>query len=106
MTIKLKTLGLLCVLVLSVVSCSTEMIKQSDVTDEAAMESDALENRETAKASDTALKMGNDAHEKGDYATAVEMYRKAAEQGYANAQYNLGVMYHMGQGVKNSSLLY
>ena len=26
-------------------------------------------------------------------------YRKAAEQGYANAQYNLGVMYDNGEGV-------
>ena len=28
-----------------------------------------------------------------DYATAVEWFRKAADQGDANAQYNLGVMY-------------
>ena len=26
-------------------------------------------------------------------------YRKAAEQGSSEAQYNLGVMYHYGQGV-------
>jgi len=84
MTIKLKTLGLLCVLVL--ISCST--VKQSDV----------LENRETAKASDTALKMGNDAHEKGDYATAFKWYRKAAEQGQTEAQFKLGQMYYKGQG--------
>jgi len=87
MTIKLKTVGLLCVLVL--ISCSTETVKQSDV----------LENRETAKASDIPLKMGNDAHKKGDYAMAVEMYRKAAEQGQAEAQFKLGQMYNKGQGV-------
>ncbi len=28
-----------------------------------------------------------------DYAEAVKWYRLAAEQGYAYAQYNLGVMY-------------
>ena len=28
-----------------------------------------------------------------DYVEAVQWYRKAAEQGLANAQYNLGVMY-------------
>ena len=30
---------------------------------------------------------------------AVKWYRKAAEQGYAKAQYNLGFMYERGQGV-------
>ena len=34
-----------------------------------------------------------------DYAAAVSWYRKAAEQGDADAQYNLGVMYDAGQGV-------
>ena len=29
-------------------------------------------------------------------------YRKAAEQGLANAQFNLGVMYHKGRGVPQS----
>ena len=34
-----------------------------------------------------------------DYAEAVKWYRKAAEQGDAVAQYNLGVMYKKGDGV-------
>jgi uncharacterized protein len=34
-----------------------------------------------------------------NYAEAVKWYRKAAEQGYAWAQYNLGFMYFHGQGV-------
>ena len=34
-----------------------------------------------------------------DYAEAVKWYRLAAEQGDADAQYNLGVMYDNGQGV-------
>ena len=34
-----------------------------------------------------------------DYAQAAAWYRKAADQGYAGAQYNLGVMYANGQGV-------
>ena len=33
------------------------------------------------------------------YAKAVEWYRIAAEQGYADAQYNLGIMYDNGRGV-------
>jgi clan AA aspartic protease (TIGR02281 family) len=34
-----------------------------------------------------------------DYAAALSWYRKAADQGHAEAQYNLGVMYANGQGV-------
>ena len=34
-----------------------------------------------------------------DYTQAAEWYRKAAEQGLDNAQYNLGVLYNDGQGV-------
>ena len=34
-----------------------------------------------------------------DYAEAVKWYRLSAEQGYAGAQYNLGVMYDKGDGV-------
>ncbi len=34
-----------------------------------------------------------------DYVSAVECYRKAAEQGYAAAQCNLGLCYALGQGV-------
>ena len=34
-----------------------------------------------------------------DYAAAVSWFRKAADQGYATAQYNLGIMYDPGQGV-------
>jgi len=34
-----------------------------------------------------------------NYKAAIKWYKKAAEQGYAYAQYNLGVMYNYGQGV-------
>ncbi len=34
-----------------------------------------------------------------DYKQAVAWYKKAAAQGYAPAQFNLGVMYGKGQGV-------
>ena len=37
-----------------------------------------------------------------DYAQAVQWYRKAAEQGLAEAQYNLGVMYAKGEGVRQN----
>jgi len=35
---------------------------------------------------------------KQDYAKAIEYYQKAADQGYAAAQYNLGVMYDDTKG--------
>ena len=34
-----------------------------------------------------------------NYKKAIEWYKNAAEQGHANAQCNLGVMYYNGRGV-------
>jgi TPR repeat protein len=34
-----------------------------------------------------------------NYAEVVKWFRKAAEQGYATAQFNLGVCYYNGDGV-------
>ena len=42
---------------------------------------------------------GVDAYQAGDYATALKEFRLLAEQGDADAQFNLGVMYEDGQGV-------
>ena len=39
------------------------------------------------------------ASQAGDFATALKEWKPLAEQGHDNAQYNLGVMYHNGQGV-------
>ena len=39
------------------------------------------------------------AYEAEDYVTAAQEFKKAAEQGIAQAQYNLGVMYDNGEGV-------
>ncbi len=38
--------------------------------------------------------------ERGDYATAPREFRVLAEQGMADAQYNLGIMYGNGHGVQ------
>ena len=35
-----------------------------------------------------------------DYAEAFKCYKKGAEQGHANSQYSLGVMYYAGLGVE------
>lgn len=42
---------------------------------------------------------GLGAYEKGDYTTAFQEYKKAAEKGNRYAQNNLGVMYYKGHGV-------
>ena len=39
------------------------------------------------------------AYDRGDYATAHQLFRPLADQGYAGAQFNLGFMYDNGQGV-------
>src|SRR5258708_846048 len=39
------------------------------------------------------------AYRTGDYATTLRLLRPLAEQGYANAQTNLGIMYDEGRGV-------
>ncbi len=40
------------------------------------------------------------AYNRGDYATALRLWRPLAEGGIATTQYNLGVMYAKGQGVR------
>lgn len=44
-------------------------------------------------------KAGEDAYNRGDYATAVHEWRPLAELGIAPAQFNLGLLYANGQGV-------
>ncbi len=39
------------------------------------------------------------AYERGDYAIALQVFRPLAEEGDAEAQYNLGVMYNRGEGI-------
>ncbi len=39
------------------------------------------------------------AYERGDYATALKIWKPFVEQGDAAAQYNLGLMYDFGRGV-------
>ena len=38
-------------------------------------------------------------YENGDYATAFKLIKPLADQGYAEAQHNLGVMYQFAEGV-------
>ena len=45
------------------------------------------------------LNKGIEAHDRGDFATALYEFRPLAEQGVADAQFNLGVMYTFGFGV-------
>ena len=47
---------------------------------------------------------GFEAYERGDFSNAMRMFRLVAEQGDSAAQYNLGVMYHNGQGVPQDNI--
>ncbi len=47
----------------------------------------------------TDFEAGEEAYDRGDYATALKEFRPLAERGDARAQFRLGVMYTMGQGV-------
>ena len=42
------------------------------------------------------------AYERKDYETAYKLILPLAEQGYAEAQYNLGIKYSKGQGVQQN----
>ncbi len=48
----------------------------------------------------TAYEQGFDAARAGDYDTALREFRHAAEQGLDVAQYNLGILYYSGRGVR------
>ena len=41
----------------------------------------------------------NAAHRRGDFATALQLYRRAADQGHTDAANNLAIMYFRGVGV-------
>ena len=51
----------------------------------------------TAHAAD--FSVGVNAYQRGDYTTALQIFRQFADQGDASAQNNLGLMYDKGQGV-------
>jgi hypothetical protein len=44
-------------------------------------------------------KSATEAADRGDYATAIRLWRQLAEQGHGASQYNLGQMYYVGKGV-------
>jgi TPR repeat protein len=51
----------------------------------------------TAHAAD--FSAGYKAYQRGDYVTALQIFRQLADQGNARAQFSLGVMYNKGQGM-------
>ena len=66
-----------------------------------AAEHEAKENADR-KAKEEAYSKGLAAYKKNDYPEAVKWYRKAAEQGNATAQFDLGYCYKNGEGVEQS----
>lgn len=51
------------------------------------------------------FKAGMDAANRGDHATALREWRPLAEEGNADAQFNLGLQYYSGQGVPQDYVL-
>jgi len=45
---------------------------------------------------------GDEAYQRGDYAAALHEWLPLAEQGHAQAQYHLGIMYLIGNGVSQN----
>ena len=50
---------------------------------------------------DQQLDQGFEAVKKGDYQTALKLWKPLADQGDARAQYNLGLMYRNGNGIQD-----
>ena len=50
------------------------------------------------------LQQGLEATKRGDYQTAFKLWLPLAEQGDASAQFNLGMMYDKGEGVKQDDV--
>ena len=50
------------------------------------------------------FQQGFEATERGDYQTAFKLWLPLAEQGNASTQFNLGVMYEDGRGVKQDDV--
>ena len=50
------------------------------------------------------FQQGLSAYQQSDYQTAFKLWLPLAEQGEANVQFNLGVMYANGQGVKQDDV--
>ena len=44
------------------------------------------------------------AAQRGDFETALRLWRPLADQGYAKAQFNLGIMYDNGEGVPENDV--
>jgi len=54
----------------------------------------------TARASNNDYQKAGEAYERGDYKTALKLYRDLASLGHAQAQYDLGVIYFTGIGLE------
>jgi len=57
----------------------------------------------TTPAPADSLENAVEAYRRADYATALRLYRPLAEQGLAIAQFNVGLMHDVGQGVPQNS---
>jgi len=73
--------------------------RQAAAVSKAQQEEQARQGPAAKAQVEEALKNGNAALDSEDYAEAMRWFRKAADQGNADAQYNVGELYEVGQGV-------
>jgi uncharacterized protein len=94
-------------LVLAMPGCSPRVVSHADHAppSDSALPPETLrgsqqgESEAQARVAAGSFEDGVAAYKRGDYATALRLWRPLADQGDATAQYNLGVMYGKGQGV-------
>lgn len=76
--------------------------EEKDRCHEIAEQGDKYLGENLKNSSNEQYEMGRKFHESQNYPEAEKWYRKAAEQGNAKAQYNLGNCYCLGEGVKHN----
>jgi len=99
---KLLSPGLLWTALLCLLAITTAVTTAANAaTDDQQAEISELDRQEAElRALYAAYEQGFDAARAGDYDTALREFRLAAEQGLDVAQYNLGILYYSGQGVR------
>lgn len=62
------------------------------------------ENAENAENAEKLYQLGLSYTYEGNYVKAAELIKKSAELGYAEAQYNLGIIYETGEGIPQDNV--
>ena len=97
--VSLFTAGVLCLLAVLILTLASAPCAAGSDIDIAELKAMAEQGDRRGPVQPRALRTDSGMGCPKDYAEAVKWYRKAAEQGDAEAQFNLGLMYADGEGV-------